>query len=292
MNRFIIWSQENYKALIIALLCFSAFILFEARQQLFYAENFNNGIPSTATFWEILKGGIYRWLIWVAFSIPMVLILMKYHTKEITGKTLFISAALVLSVLFLNLVVISAINVWYSETFLASFQEVFGFYFYHKAPIILAASTFLVVIVHFFVNHAALELKVEELGSLKYSNEHLYQRERKDLDDQEMVIQVKVGQRLKLVPVSTINWIEADDYCVKIHDNSGNSYTMRSSLKAFEQKLPEHVFGRVHRKAIVNFTRVKEIDMTNAPEAILEDGTRIPVAQARVKHIRQSFLAT
>ena len=290
MNRFTIWAQENYKALLIAALCFTAFIFFEARQQMFYMENFNNGIPVSESFWDILKSGTYRWLIWVGLSIPMILILLKYRMKEINGKGLLISAGLILGVLILNLAVVTALHIWRNGSSLSAFQELFEFYFYHKAPIILAASTFLVVLLNFFLSQEALQLKIQELGSLKYSDERLYQSEKKDLDDQEMVIQVKVGHRLKLVPISSINWIEADDYCVKIHDHSGNSFTMRSSLKAFEQKLPEHTFGRVHRKAIVNFTRVKELDMTNAPEAILEDGTRVPVAQARVKQLRQSFL--
>lgn len=290
MNRFINWCARNYQSLLVALLGLLAFMLFEARQQLFYAENFNNGVPNTDSFWSLFKAGLYRWTIWIALSIPMVLFFLKYRIKKINGANLMLTAGIILMFTVLNVAVVAGRNTLMIDSSSSlAFAEFFKFYFYHKAPVILGANAFLVVMIHFFLNQEDLQLSIQELGSLKYSNQKLYSEQKKDLADHEMVIQVKIGMKLKLVPVETIVWIEADDYCVKLHDNKGASYTMRSSLKAFEERLPESTFVRVHRKAIVNMNTVKEIDLANSPTVILEDGSRVPVAQSRLKNFKNQL---
>lgn len=284
------WVRSNYRTLILAILCFGGFIFFEAQQQLFYSRNFNNGNPADATLWEVFVGGLYRWLIWLVLGVPVVLFVLKNPVKELGVKNITNYALVIAGVLFLNLALVSLNNVWQSETFYADFPEVFRFYFFHKAPIIFVALVFLVILVHFLKNQEELSLSIQEMGSLKYTNQQLYEQlENESLNDEAMVIQVKVGNRVKLVPLESIVWIEADDYCVRIHDESGRAYTLRSTMKALEQRLPASQFMRVHRKALVNLNAVKEYAFGAKPMVVLNQGTEIPLAQSRIKEVRSTL---
>lgn len=281
------WIRSNYRTLILAILCFGGFIFFEAHQQLFYARNFNNGSPVDVTLWDVFVGGFYRWMIWLVLAVPVVLLVLKQPVKKLGMKSITHYFMLVAGILLLNLALLALNNVWQSETFYVDYQEAFEFYFFHKAPIIFVALMFLVILVHFFKNQQELSLSIQELGSLKYSNQQLYEQlENETLNDEAMVIQVKVGNRVKLVPLESVVWIEADDYCVRIHDESGRAYTLRSTMKALEQRLPASQFMRVHRKALVNLSAVKEYVFGSKPMIILNEGTEIPLAQSRIKDVR------
>lgn len=284
------WIRAHYRTLILATLCFGGFIFFEAHQQLFYARNFTNGNPVTATLWGVFVGGFYRWMIWLVLAVPLVLFVLRHPIKQLGVKSITNYAVLVAGVLFLNLALITLNNVWQSPTFSADFSEIFTFYFFHKAPIIFVALIFLTILVHFFKNQGELSLSIQEMGSLKYTNQQLYEQINDEaMKDETMVIQVKVGNRVKLVPLESIVWIEADDYCVRIHDQSGRSYTLRSTMKALEQRLPASQFMRVHRKALVNLSAVKEYAFGSKPMIILNQGTEIPLAQSRVKELRNTL---
>lgn len=284
------WIRAHYRTLILAILCFGGFIFFEAHQQLFYARNFTNGNPVTATLWGVFVGGFYRWMIWLVLAVPVVLFVLRHPIKQLGVKSITNYAVLVAGVLFLNLALITLNNVWQSPTFSADFSETFTFYFFHKAPIIFVALIFLTILVHFFKNQGELSLSIQEMGSLKYTNQQLYEQIKDEaMKDETMVIQVKVGNRVKLVSLESIVWIEADDYCVRIHDQSGRSYTLRSTMKALEQRLPASQFMRVHRKALVNLSAVKEYAFGSKPMIILNQGTEIPLAQSRIKELRNTL---
>lgn len=281
------WLQLNRRLVLLAVTFFLGFIAFEARQQLFYAENFNNGQSVDVGFWYFLKTGLYRWLIWIALAIPAVLFLIRNRFRHINAKAVLTYGSLIVVLVLLNLALVSMVNAWGSDSFYSSFSEALGFYFFHKAPIILASLVFLVLLVEFCLKREALHLSIEELGSLKYTNQQLYEQIKDEsVQDETMVIQVKVGNRVKLVPLDTIVWIEADDYCVRIHDESGRGYTLRSTMKALEEKLPQTQFLRVHRKAMVNLAAVKEYVFGAKPMIILDGGTEIPLAQSRIKDVR------
>ena len=71
-------------------------------------------------------------------------------------------------------------------------------------------------------------------------------------------IVVKTGGRAVLVRVEDIDWIEAADYCVKLHVQ-GKVHVLRESLQALELRLDPSRFFRLHRSGIVNLDRVTEL---------------------------------
>jgi two-component system LytT family response regulator len=95
-------------------------------------------------------------------------------------------------------------------------------------------------------------------------------------------IAVKDRGRVVLVRTDEIDWIEAADYCAKLHVRE-NAYVIRESMKSLAARLdPAHFFA-VSRSAIVNLDRVREIQSfaRGSHIVILSDGTRVTLSRAR-----------
>jgi len=84
-----------------------------------------------------------------------------------------------------------------------------------------------------------------------------------------------------VIPVKDVDWISAEDYYAQLHLGS-KTYLLRESLNSLETRLDATRFVRVHRGAIVQLDRVREVRSTSrGDEAILRDGTRVPVGRRR-----------
>jgi two-component system, LytTR family, response regulator len=95
-------------------------------------------------------------------------------------------------------------------------------------------------------------------------------------------IVVRVGNRQLLLPVSDVDWVEADDYCSIIHAR-GTSHVIRETLGSLAARLDPATFARVHRSAIVNVARVRELRRQRLGNlaAVLADGTTVPISRSR-----------
>jgi two-component system LytT family response regulator len=93
-------------------------------------------------------------------------------------------------------------------------------------------------------------------------------------------VAVKKDGRTLLVPTHEIDWIEAVDKYVRLHAK-GARYLHREALSALERRLDPSRFLRIHRGAIVNLERVREIHpgVGDEPNVVLTDGTRLPLSR-------------
>jgi len=88
-------------------------------------------------------------------------------------------------------------------------------------------------------------------------------------------------QGLRVVAYEEIDWIGADDYYVSVC-SSGRRYLLRESMASLEERLDRTQFVRIHRGAIVNIGRVRELRTVDGdPVVVLRDGTRLPVSRRR-----------
>ncbi|QSQ28224.1 response regulator transcription factor [Pyxidicoccus parkwayensis] len=99
-------------------------------------------------------------------------------------------------------------------------------------------------------------------------------------------IAFKDGGRVVFIGVDEVDWIEADDYYVQLHQGS-RSHLLRESLRELELRLPQRRFARIHRSTIVNVSRVKELRPLAHGEAevILHDGTTLRLSRSRREHL-------
>jgi two-component system LytT family response regulator len=81
-------------------------------------------------------------------------------------------------------------------------------------------------------------------------------------------IPVPFGGKLQIVPVASIEWIEADDDYVRLHVGKA-AHLVRKTLTSLESELPPHVFVRSHRSYMVNVTRIKELKPLGQGEYII-----------------------
>lgn len=69
---------------------------------------------------------------------------------------------------------------------------------------------------------------------------------------------VRTRGRVYFLDIDDIDWLEAADNYVKIHANR-ETHVIRQTLQRLEASLSPRGFIRVHRSAIVNIARIREI---------------------------------
>ncbi len=86
---------------------------------------------------------------------------------------------------------------------------------------------------------------------------------------------------IRVVLVSEIDWVEAYGNYVRVHAG-GQRLLARETMKRLETMLDPSLFCRVHRGAIVNLTRVREITSSGAGDALvrLDSGVRLRLSRS------------
>jgi len=93
---------------------------------------------------------------------------------------------------------------------------------------------------------------------------------------------VRTAGRVLFLRSEDIDWVEAADYYVKLHVG-GKVHMLRESMAALEARLDSSMFFRIHRSAIVNLERVRELQPYSKREhvLVLHDGTRLRLTRSR-----------
>jgi two-component system, LytTR family, response regulator LytT len=119
-----------------------------------------------------------------------------------------------------------------------------------------------------------------EIALYKHSREKVVKKERDfyyslvEKQDSVDMIFVKANQRLVKIKYEDIYFIEAlKDYVVI--NMLDRRYTIHSTMKDIERKMPEKSFVRVHRSFIIRLDKIKEIDHSNV--VMDNDKKTIPV---------------
>ena len=101
---------------------------------------------------------------------------------------------------------------------------------------------------------------------------------------------LKTSTRVVLVDPADIDWIEAADYCLRVHVGT-TAHLLRESLHAMQQRLDSTVFVRIHRSSIVNVNRIREIQPLFHGDfiVILIDGTKLRVSRSRRHALEESL---
>ena len=94
-------------------------------------------------------------------------------------------------------------------------------------------------------------------------------------------IVVRGSDRVRLLLVEQISWIEADGMYVKPHTRDHRVLIHRALLGSLDGALDERRFIRIHRSAIVNIDLVNELRQSAHGDyvAVLRDGTEIRVGR-------------
>lgn len=101
---------------------------------------------------------------------------------------------------------------------------------------------------------------------------------------------VKPGDDQVVIPVSEINWIEAEDYCTKIHAGRRRPL-IRRSMQSVIDELQGDGFMRTHRSSIVNLAKIREIRPLPNGDAslLLFDGAILPLTRSHRVLVEHRF---
>lgn len=95
-------------------------------------------------------------------------------------------------------------------------------------------------------------------------------------------ITIKHTKGIKIVDNAEIIRLQADGNCTLIFFNNGNSYLDTRTLKTYESLLSDGGFYRIHKSHLINLNYLKEFLKENGNQAIMKDGTSIPVSRDKL----------
>lgn len=120
------------------------------------------------------------------------------------------------------------------------------------------------------VNENKLEDEEEVLVSLTELSEKIEVIER---------IAVKSGQKIDVVMISDIIYLQAEGDYVMIHSTKGK-FLKEQTMKSFESQLPPDKFVRVHRSSIVNVDFIAQIELYDKQSQLLkmQNGSQVRIS--------------
>jgi two-component system LytT family response regulator len=112
----------------------------------------------------------------------------------------------------------------------------------------------------------------------------------KDRDLSRTRFLIPAREKTIVVDAAQIDWIEASDYYVTLHAGPA-AHLLRQTMDEIEKQLDHRQFFRVHRSAIVNVDRVREIHPLFRGDCalVLADGRRIKLSRSRRKDFEALF---
>jgi len=103
-------------------------------------------------------------------------------------------------------------------------------------------------------------------------------------------LMVKTAGRVTFLRAAEIDWIEAADYYACLHAGE-RSHLLRRSMADLERELDRETFCRIHRSAIVNINRVRELrlDANGEYEVVLQNGAQLRLSRTYREHLQKKL---
>lgn len=101
-------------------------------------------------------------------------------------------------------------------------------------------------------------------------------------------IVVKTNQKIIIIAIDKINYIEAQDDYVMIHSELGK-HLKKQTMKFYEEHLDINIFFRVHRSYIVNINSIKQMELfeKESYKITMKDGSSVPVSRSGYSKIKE-----
>ncbi|GAB4237194.1 MAG: hypothetical protein Tsb0034_12230 [Ekhidna sp.] len=265
-------------------------IVFDALQQKYYVDTFNlapdqQPIPLIG----VLTSHFYRWMTWALIGMPYVVFMHK-SLKSGVEKSILLTRmfAGILVWVLTSILAISLLSIAVQQLdfTVERFKEFLTFFTFQKGLVYTMASVLLTVYLFYTYQSKVIDEKNIVISDLQKTQTELTDAIQKDRVPH---LHIKTGYRHTPVPIDEILWIQADDYCVKIHTEQ-SSFTLRQSLKTLQKKLEPFGFIRIHRSALLNVEFLDQINY-RASTVRLKNEAEIPLAKTRVKNLKDRIQA-
>lgn len=140
------------------------------------------------------------------------------------------------------------------------------------------------------IENRRLKLYSEKLKALADEYLNLISEKEKSIEEFKFVSRISVKNKniIKIIPVSEIDWIEAQGDYVYLHVKD-EKFLLHDSLSSLENKLNPEVFIRIHRSSIVNIERIEKLKSNEHGdyELFLKDGTKLKMSRTYKENFRK-----
>jgi len=111
--------------------------------------------------------------------------------------------------------------------------------------------------------------------------------QRKEMPRKIERLAIKSAGQVLFQKISEIDWIEAADYYVSLHVGT-KTHLLRRSMSEVDQELEQAAFCRIHRSAIVNLERVRQLEISEdgGTDVVLNSGTRLRLSRRYRKDLQ------
>jgi len=101
-------------------------------------------------------------------------------------------------------------------------------------------------------------------------------------------VAVRTAQKIQVIPVKDIHYLEAADDYVMIHTTEGR-YLKEKTMKYFENHLDHHQFVRIHRSFILNMAEMNKIERYEKDShiVVLKNESKLKVSASGYKLLRE-----
>ena len=100
-------------------------------------------------------------------------------------------------------------------------------------------------------------------------------------------ITVRSGTKIKIIPLDSVIYIQADGDYISIHTPEGK-WLKEQTMNYTENMLPPHSFVRIHRSYIVNIHHISRIERYGEKQLIvLHNNEKIKISAARYQLLKQ-----
>jgi len=104
-------------------------------------------------------------------------------------------------------------------------------------------------------------------------------------DGRPLRVLVREGRRTRFIPLSDVDWFEADGNYILVHAGE-QRYRTRGTITAIESGLDPRQFVRIHRRMVVNMDRVREMSPLPGGDGLLVLGSGTTLRLSRTYRAR------
>lgn len=136
----------------------------------------------------------------------------------------------------------------------------------------------------------ALNKALHRISTNQPVNENIMKLTQHSIDETITRVVVKSNNKISVIPVEKIRYLEAQDDYVMIYTTEGK-HLKQSTMKYFEDHLDTEEFMRVHRSYIVRLDQVIQLEPYGKDSYVakLKDGTSVKISKSGFKNLKEKL---
>ncbi|WP_306204880.1 LytR/AlgR family response regulator transcription factor [Actinoplanes sp. RD1] len=107
--------------------------------------------------------------------------------------------------------------------------------------------------------------------------------------EDEPSIPVELAGTTRLLPRSSVRWVEAQGDYARLH-TADNSHLVRVSLATLAERWADAGFVRIHRSYLVQLRLVRELRLTSSGYVVSIDGAELPVSRRHTRELKDRLI--